>query len=374
MAGLRKLKDKYYSRIWYRNDQGKRKEKLIPLNTKSKRRAKGLNKEIEKQERAFKSGVISLEKIEPKKVTDLEKIIDEFYKYLKINDRSQETIDLYRLALETFSEIYSDRDISLLGRQDYTEFLSKMRDRYPNKNTCNIRLTNIKSFLNWCQETGKIKQVPFKIKKLPVKNTKPRYFTDNMMNQILDNAKSEKELHARIYVHWKTGMRLSEIANSYLEGDYIKIHTAIKNGFERSIPVDQETKEYYQVAKKQTYRNDTYSKKFLRIIKDLGFYRTKSGDKRTFHCLRHTFAVRKYFETRDIYYVKKLLGHSTVKTTEIYAEFNINELDRDFNIEPKNGRNQKYVNPNNDRKSLRREIRGAKNSQDLQNAGFYGLS
>src|SRR6056297_1090794 len=172
MAGLRKLKDKYYSRIWYRNDQGKKKEKLIPLNTKSKRRAKKLQKQVTKQEKAFKKGIITLDEIEPKKITELDKIIDEFYKYLRLNDRSQETIDLYRLALDTFQEIYNDKDINLLGKQDYTDFLSEMRDRYPNKNTCNIRLTNIKAFLNWCKETGKIKRIPFKIKKLSVGRTK----------------------------------------------------------------------------------------------------------------------------------------------------------------------------------------------------------
>jgi site-specific recombinase XerD len=360
MAGLRNLKGKYYSRIWYKNDQGKRREKLIPLNTKSKRRARNLNKEIiEPQETAFKKGVINLDEIKVKKPTKLDHIIDEFYKYLKINDRSQETIDLYRLALDTFTDIYRDTDIELLDQEDYTEFLSIMRDRYPNKNTCNIRLTHIKAFLNWCLETGKIKRLPFKIKKLSVSRTKPRYFTDPEMDQIFE-AIEDKELKARVYIHWKTGMRLSEISNSYLDGNYIKLHTAIKNGYERSIPVDQETKKYYQIAKKQTYRNDTYSKQFLRIIRKLGLYTTKEGDKRTFHCLRHTFAVRTYYKTRDIYYVKKLLGHSSVKTTEIYAEFNLDELSQDFDIKPKS---QRYKTPNN-------KIKGRRNRNSKPNFDY----
>ena len=373
MAGLRKLKGKYYSRIWYRNDQGKRREKLIPLNTKSKRRARELNKEVEKQERAFKKGVITLAEIEPRKVTSLDKTIDEFYKYLKINDRSQETIDLYRLALDTFTDIYQDTDIELLDQEDYTDFLGQMRDRYPNKNTCNIRLTHIKAFLNWCLETGKIKRLPFKIKKLSVSRTKPRYFTDQEMDQIFETIE-DQELKARVYIHWKTGMRLSEISNSYLDGDYIKLHTAIKNGYERSIPVDQEMKKYYQIAKKQTYRNDTYSKQFLRIIRELGLYKTKEGDKRTFHCLRHTFAVRTYYKTRDIYYVKKLLGHSSVKTTEIYAEFNLDELSQDFNISQPRQRNKNPSNKINDRRNQSRGLKHFNKNHTYKNHVNIGLS
>lgn len=39
----------------------------------------------------------------------------------------------------------------------------------------------------------------------------------------------------------------------------------------------------------------------------------------TFHSLRHTFAMRVYAETRDLFLVQQLLGHASVSTTEIYA-------------------------------------------------------
>ena len=49
-----------------------------------------------------------------------------------------------------------------------------------------------------------------------------------------------------------------------------------------------------------------------------------------FHCLRHTFAVRRYLQTRDIYQVKQEMGHSSVTTTEIYAKFSLRRLEMDF--------------------------------------------
>jgi len=39
----------------------------------------------------------------------------------------------------------------------------------------------------------------------------------------------------------------------------------------------------------------------------------------TFHSLRHTFAMRVYAESRDLFLTQQLLGHSSVSTTEIYA-------------------------------------------------------
>ena len=59
------------------------------------------------------------------------------------------------------------------------------------------------------------------------------------------------------------------------------------------------------------------------------------------HCLKHTFAVRRYLQTRDIYRVKQELGHASVVTTEIYAKFSLRRLEMDF---------PSLVNSNNNRK------------------------
>jgi site-specific recombinase XerD len=47
----------------------------------------------------------------------------------------------------------------------------------------------------------------------------------------------------------------------------------------------------------------------------------------TFHCFRHTYATLQLAAGTDLYTISKMLTHSTVATTQVYADV-VNDLKR----------------------------------------------
>ena len=134
-----------------------------------------------------------------------------------------------------------------------------------------------------------------------------------------------------------TGMRLTEPVLGELKGNTLAISAEYsKTRMERCILLNPEdVSVVYELQsryntwknkvkiKKVKYFDDKYSKEFKRKC------RVVELDNK-FHDLRHTFAVRRYLMTRDIYQVMKEMGHSKVTTTQIYADFQISRLEFDF--------------------------------------------
>ena len=76
---------------------------------------------------------------------------------------------------------------------------------------------------------------------------------------------------------------------------------------------------------------DTLKRKLTRVFQDcckqIGIYVPYVT---TLHCLRNTFAVRKWIETGNIHLVKELICHSSVTTTEKYMTLKLPTLKQDF--------------------------------------------
>ena len=91
---------------------------------------------------------------------------------------------------------------------------------------------------------------------------------------------------------------------------------------------------------------------FKKALIDIG-----ADSSKHLHSIRHTFAVRRYLQTRDIYQVKQEMGHSSVTTTEIYAKFSLRRLEMDF---------PSLVKSNNSRE-IREKVHGIKVHTAVEN-------
>ena len=119
-------------------------------------------------------------------------------------------------------------------------------------------------------------------------------------------------LLATFRIYEATGLRLSELFQSRLTGDFITVEQS-KGRKQRIIPIPADRIQDYLLATTNPYSTGFISHSFHDACKKSGL----TG--KTIHSLRHTFALRKLLETNNLQLVKELLGHSSVKVTEIYT-------------------------------------------------------
>lgn len=199
----------------------------------------------------------------------------------------------------------------------------------------NINLRTLTTFLNWAMRRDLIKKKVY-VDKIKIDDNDYRYFSDMDFAKILEQCTDwEKDLYT---MYRNTGLRLGQAINGHIKGDILRIKA--ENNKTRkdqvrlidadSVRVIYELQDRFEAWKKRSKVGtskafgDTISRRFKSICKSVGL-----GHHR-FHDLRHTFGVRRYLETRDIYQVMKEMGHAKVSMTEKYADFEISELRHDF--------------------------------------------
>ena len=185
-------------------------------------------------------------------------------------------------------------------------------------------------------ELGYLKENVFKkVKKLKTKSNPPTFPTFDDFNKILLSEKDD--ILKLIYiVAFYTGMRMGEIR--FLKWSSIDFNTNLisvnnheyfttKSKLARVIPLHRKLKElllthlevnadneYVFMKNGIPYTKDFISSRFKRAIR-----KALVNPRLHFHSLRHGFASNLVLKGVSIYEVSKLLGHSDITTTQIYA-------------------------------------------------------
>ena len=201
-------------------------------------------------------------------------------------------------------------------------------------NGININLRAIKTFFNWCVKRELIEKNLFvdmvsKPKELPL------YIPDRLFNELMQLKWLDNNYKTAFSFYRDTGCRRSEPFLGELHGEWLLI-----GGYETKQRMDKELSLSHINLERITEMRaflESYSgtldswignlsKTFLKAMREVDGQDTKYH----LHCLRHTFAVRRYLQTRDIYRVKQELGHASVVTTELYTKFSLRRLESDF--------------------------------------------
>lgn len=157
---------------------------------------------------------------------------------------------------------------------------------------------------------------------------KREYLTLEEVKKIVKTECSYKELKKAFLFSCLTGLRWSDIeklkwseVQKTDNGYKIIFHQQKTNGLQY-LDISEQAREYLGKEGMQQQNVFTNLKYSILVNKALSKWMNDAGinKKITFHCARHTFAVLQITMGTDIYTLSKLLGHTAIKTTEIYAD------------------------------------------------------
>lgn len=267
----------------------------------------------------------------------------EYCEYRKELDRK--TLKAYRIDLRQYFEYIC---VDEPDKEKIEEYVTHLHKSYKQK-TVKRKIASIKAFYNYLEETEIIAESPFRKIKVKFKETVtlpriiPREEIEKLLNHMYqclnENDKASRKFMVRdvavIEVFFATGARVYEISN--IRDDSINLNTGLirlmgKGGKERYVQISNTSilevlKKYYdeneQSIKKSGYffvnnRESRYTEQSIRLM--LKKYTKQAGIERniTPHMFRHSFATYLIEEGVDVSCVQQILGHSSIKTTQIY--------------------------------------------------------
>jgi len=283
-------------------------------------------------------------------------MIDEFLDYFRYErNRSPRTIDSYELSLKQFEAYFHKLDSTMTwGTVDadvIRDWLESMMDEKQKASSVHTRLSALKSFYRWALSRGKVKRDPaHKVEPPKVGRPLPHFMRESEMDKLLDGIEwgdSYREVRARtiIMTFYETGVRVSELTgldDDDIDFDNCQLKVTGKGNKQRIIPFGQELKQTLENYRAQRNREvERLDPAFFLTDKGRRMDRRMVGSevskhlalvssqkKLSPHVLRHTFATAMLNHGASIESVRRLLGHASVSTTEIYTHTTFEQLKR----------------------------------------------
>jgi len=165
-------------------------------------------------------------------------------------------------------------------------------------------------------------------------NTKtlPKYISKEEISNILDKAKKDRyRNYILLLCLWRTGMRVSEVVSfrkNQIQDNSIIVRGG-KGGKDRVIPLESELSNLLGLFTDRMTGRDKVFSLSERQVRNI-VYKYSDGIDVHPHTFRHSFAVHCLKNGMNLRTLQKILGHSSLTTTQVYLDIVGKDIKDDF--------------------------------------------
>ena len=273
----------------------------------------------------------------------MEKAIEEFADYLYYREKSEATIESYKSNLKVFNKYLEKKfnckvEVDVIDEEELTDFLNYKKEQGCTPSTRNKYLFVFRSFFTFTEKKEITEENYAKdIKPVKTRDKSRTHLTREEVEELAESIDHEIVRYA-VYTAFYTGLRPSELLDLKIED--VDFHSEKinvikgKGNKDRVIPMASELKklleEYLEEIRPDTeseklfasYQSGSMSHQFFNrkigeAVEKLGWKKDVSA-----HVLRHSFASRLVEKDVSVEKIRRLLGHSSLRMTNVYLSTN----------------------------------------------------
>jgi integrase/recombinase XerD len=266
------------------------------------------------------------------------KILEAYHNELLRCEYSENTIKVYDNFFKRYCEYFENDDIRYVSDESIKRFLLHLVDEIGISYSYQNQMINSIKF--YYEKVLNLPRKTYYINRPRKEHHLPTVLSVLEVKKLLSTIKNLKH-YTMISLLYGSGLRISELKNlqiTDIDGQRMVINVRQAKGKKDrqtilSVSQLEILRKYYREYKPNTYlfngqNSLKYSSRSIQeIVKKAAFY---AGIKKHVHphTLRHCFATHLFESGTDLRVIQELLGHSNIKTTQIYTHVTTSHISK----------------------------------------------